>query len=513
MALTVNTNIASLSAQRNLTSSQSALQTSLERLSSGLRINSAKDDAAGLAISARFEAQIRGLDQGARNANDAISLSQTAESALGEVTSNLQRIRELAVQSANATNSASDRSTLQAEVTQLVAEIDRVATASSFNGIKLLDGSFSAQSFQVGANVTDTVTISNIVNARSTALGADKISVGGSTVLGGTSFNSITGGATGVAAKVAAGSNAVIGDTNLVLTSGGASTNNITYAAGSSAAQLATAINSATASTTTGITAAATNTAYLGDFSDLLNGDTVSFVLTTGGSVELGEVTISETISDAGDLSSIVNAINANSTTLGVTASQVTLATGVAVKIDTTDGRDVQISGFLDSTNTGTAKLGADVAFTSAATIGAATNTDSALLVGQVTLTGSKGAITMSGQSGDFDVTSSTKSALSAVSVTTAANASSALSTVDAALDKITSARGDLGAYQNRFESVVANLQVTSENLSASKSRIMDADFAAETAALTKSQILQQSGIAMLAQANSIPQNVLALLQ
>ena len=175
MALTVNTNIASLTAQRNLTGSQSDLATSLERLSSGLRINSAKDDAAGLAISARFEAQIRGLDQGVRNANDAISLSQTAEGALGEVTNNLQRIRELAVQSANATNSASDRATLQAEVTQLVAEIDRVASSSSFNGIKLLDGTFSAQSFQVGANSTDTVTVSNIVNSKSTSLGANQL--------------------------------------------------------------------------------------------------------------------------------------------------------------------------------------------------------------------------------------------------------------------------------------------------------------------------------------------------
>jgi flagellin len=512
MALTVNTNIASLTAQRNLTGSQSDLATSLERLSSGLRINSARDDAAGLAISARFEAQIRGLDQGVRNANDAISLSQTAEGALGEVTSNLQRIRELAVQSANATNSANDRATLQAEVTQLVAEIDRVATASAFNGIKLLDGTFSAQSFQVGANVTDTVTVSNIVNTRSTSLGADTIAVGGSTKLGGTSFNSITGGATAVAAKIAAGANAVIGDTDLVLTSGGASTSNINYAAGSSAAQLATAINSATSSTSTGITASATNTAYLGNFTGLANGDTVAFVLTTGGSVELGEVSISETISDAGDLSSIVNSINANSTTLGVTASQVTLATGVALKIDTTDGRDVQVSGFL-STGADTAKFGGDVAFTSAATLGAAVGTDSANLVGQVTLSGSKGAITMSGQSGDFDVTSSTKSALSALSISTAAAASTALSTIDAALDTINSARGDLGAYQNRFESVVANLQVTSENLSASRSRIMDADFAAETASLTKAQILQQSGIAMLAQANSIPQNVLALLQ
>jgi len=508
MALTVNTNIASLTAQRNLTGSQSDLATSLERLSSGLRINSAKDDAAGLAISARFEAQIRGLDQGVRNANDAISLSQTAEGALGEVTNNLQRIRELAVQSANATNSASDRATLQAEVTQLVAEIDRVATSSSFNGIKLLDGTFSAQSFQVGANASDTVTVSNITNARSTALGADVIAAGGTTFSAGTSFFALT--AATATDDIATGGNAVVGTSDLVLSSGGSSTSAITYAAGSSAAQAATAINSATAATSTGITATATNTAYLGNFTGLANGDTMAFDISSGGSGARTLVSVSQALSDVGDLSSVVNSINASSSTLGITASQVTLATGVAIKLETTDGRDIQISDYLEAG--GTAKLGVDAALTSAATLTSGGN-DSANIVGQLTLTGSKGAITMSGTTSDFDVKTSSKSALSAMKVTSAADATAALSTIDAALDKITSARGDLGAYQNRFESVVANLQVTSENLSSSRSRIMDADFAAETASLTKSQILQQSGIAMLAQANSIPQNVLALLQ
>ena len=159
MALTVNTNITSLTAQRNLTSSQGDLSTSLQRLSSGLRINSAKDDAAGLAISERFTAQIKGLNQGVRNANDGISLAQTAEGALKEVTNNLQRIRELSVQSANATNSSSDRAALQSEVAQLVAEIDRVATKTKFNDITLLDGSFTSKAFQVGANAGETVTV------------------------------------------------------------------------------------------------------------------------------------------------------------------------------------------------------------------------------------------------------------------------------------------------------------------------------------------------------------------
>ncbi|MBL4574104.1 MAG: flagellin, partial [Gammaproteobacteria bacterium] len=173
MAQVINTNVASLNAQRNLNKSQSMLSTSLQRLSSGMRINSAKDDAAGLAISERFTAQIRGLNQAARNSNDGISLAQTAEGALGEVTNNLQRIRELAVQSSNATNSASDRLAMQEEVTQLMAEVERVAIQSNFNGVKLLDGSFSSEVFQVGANVGETITIDSIVDATATGLGLD----------------------------------------------------------------------------------------------------------------------------------------------------------------------------------------------------------------------------------------------------------------------------------------------------------------------------------------------------
>src|SRR5215831_15375821 len=160
MALVINTNVMSLNAQRNITNSSSSLATALQRLSSGLRINSAKDDAAGLAISERFTSQIRGLNQAARNANDGISLAQVAEGALGSVDSNLQRMRELAVQSANSTNSASDRAALQQEVAQLITEIDRVATQTQFNGLNLLDGTFTAQQFQVGANAGQTITIS-----------------------------------------------------------------------------------------------------------------------------------------------------------------------------------------------------------------------------------------------------------------------------------------------------------------------------------------------------------------
>ena len=263
----INTNVASLNAQRNLSESSSSLATSLQRLSSGLRINSAKDDAAGLAISERMTTQIRGLNQAARNANDGISLAQTAEGAMSEVTNNLQRIRELAVQSANATNSASDRAALDAEVQTLIAEIDRVAADTTFNGVQLLDTA-ATLSFQVGANGGETVDVDTV------------------------------------------------------------------------------------------------------DVSGVITGD-----------------------------------------------------------------------------------------------------------------------------------------------ITTAANATTMLASVDTALDTVNGARADLGAAQNRFESIVRSVQTTAENLSASRSRIQDADFAAETANLTRAQILQQAGTAMLAQANAAPQNVLALLQ
>jgi flagellin len=515
MALTINTNVASLTAQRNLTGSQGDLSTSLQRLSSGLRINSAKDDAAGLAISERFSAQIRGLNQGVRNANDAISLAQTAEGALGEVTNNLQRIRELAVQSANATNSASDRATLQAEVSQLIAEIERVATATSFNGIKLLDGTFTAQTFQVGPNSSDTVTLASILNAKTTSLGSNVINVGDGTGV----YDQVE---TEVNAAFTA--NASAGAT-FTITSNNITTANITTAAGSSAAQVAAAINSATSAGSTGVTATASNTAYLGNFQGLAAGDIMAFTIATGGSSGYSSQAITETISDAGDLSSVVQSIN--NAGLGVTASQVTLATGVAIKLESSDGRDIAINDFGYDTSTtssaasGTsitsADLSKDVAMSNAVTLDANTAaagalTDSAVATGQVTLTGSKGAITISAMA-DFDTLTSSKSSLSALSISSASSSQTALQTVDAVLDQVTSARGDLGAYQNRFESVVANLQVTAENLSASRSRIVDADFAAETAALTKAQILQQSGIAMLAQANAIPQNVLALLQ
>jgi flagellin len=382
----INTNVSSLNAQRNLNTSQSSLATSLQRLSSGLRINSAKDDAAGLAISERFTTQIRGINQAARNANDGISLVQTAESALGEVTNNLQRIRELAVQSRNATNSQSDRDAMDLEAQQLMSEINRVASQTSFNGVKLLDGSFANQAFQVGANAGETISVASIANANSTALGTY-------------SRASVTGAAASAFTAVTAGDLTIDGGNgNGAISVGGISAN-------ASATERAGAVRDAVNSVSdqTGVYAV-NDTAT-----------TVTLVSTSGTGI---------TIAHAGATSTLA--------TTGLTAA--TTATATA-------------TGF------------------------------------------------------------------AALDLSSVAGADTAMQSMDAALNAVNTARASLGAYQRRFESVVTNLASASESMTASRSRIQDADFAAETANLTRAQILQQAGTAMLAQANSAPQNVLSLLR
>lgn len=377
----INTNIMSLNAQRNLGASQDMLATSMQRLSTGLRINSAKDDAAGLAISERFTAQIRGLDQAARNANDGISLAQTAEGALEEVTNNLQRIRELAVQSSNASNNNTDRAALQTEVSQLLSEINRVADTTTFNGVNVLDGSFSGAAFQVGANAGETITVSSIVDSNTAALGS--VSQASASVA--------ASGLTGFATAIAAG----------------------------------------------GVT---------------VNG------------VDIGAIAGASSAAErAGQL---VDAINEVSSQTNVGASY-----------------------------------------------------DSA--TGQLTLTGSQNIViagtandaTEAGWANATVATTTTSTGIDTLDISSYAGAQLGIQLVDSSLDTINTARASLGAIQSRFESVVASVQVQSENLSASRSRIQDADFAKETAALTRGQILQQAGTAMLSQANSAPQSVLSLLQ
>lgn len=475
MALTVNTNIASLTAQRNLTGSQNDLSTSLQRLSSGLRINSAKDDAAGLAISERFTAQIRGLNQGVRNANDGISLAQTAEGALKEVTSNLQRIRELAVQSANATNSASDRAALKAEADQLVAEIDRVATNTKFNGINLLNGTFTSQAFQVGADSGETVSISSISSALSSSMGV---------------YNQAVDAVLADAATASTGSNMSINGVSIIasVVDGSGATNS-----DSSAKALVTAINasgvsgvSATADATVLNGNAAVNTGTANETFDLtINGVAIAQVVGTG----VGAV----------DAATLVTNINAQSAATGVTA---VYDTTNGVVMTAADGRNI-------TTTVSTTGLVAEYGMAaSSQQTGSYTITSTA--TGGIAYNGTEAIF---GSTAIDTVLSATGTAISAIDISSASGASTAINSIDAAIATISSTRSDLGSYQSRFESVVANAQTAAENLSASRSRIVDADFAAETAQLTKSQILQQSGIAMLAQANAIPQNVLALLQ
>ncbi len=478
MPAIINTNVASLNAQRNLDSSQNTLATALQRLSSGLRINSAKDDAAGLAIAERFTAQIRGNSQAARNANDGISLAQTAEGDLVQVTNNLQRIRELAVQSANATNSSSDRAALQQEATQLIAEIDRVAANSSFNGVKLLDGSFSLQQFQVGANATanDRITISSIASSRTTALGASFSATVTSSAVNATATN---------------GSNVSLNGVSIIASvSDGVST----VSADASAKAKATAIN---ATTGTGVTATANATAVAGTSQTAAVGT---------GTVTINGVTTA-TITNVGtattDRGSVVSAINAISAATGVIATD-SGSDSTGVTLAAADGRNI-VNSLTSASGT----------FTAASTgLGAATTTFATLTL---TSSGTSG-ITAAGTVaiiGSPTTTASTLTgtAVSAINIGSVAGANTALSSIDAALTTVNSSRANLGAVQNRFASTISSLQTTIENLSASRSRIQDADFAQETAALSRSQILQQAGTAILAQANASANNVLSLLR
>jgi len=481
MSMSINTNLNSLNAQRSSGRVQDNLSTSMARLSSGLRINSAKDDAAGLAISQRMTTQINGLNQAARNANDCISLSQTAEGALGGVSDNLQRIRELAVQAANATNSASDRAALQSEASQLISEVQRVGTQTSFNGINLLDGSFTSKAFQVGANAGETISISSIVDARTSSLGSNTLTADG-TVTG----NVVTGAANGIGAE-----------TDLTVTTTAGTTSAISYAANAGADAIATAIN--TAGANIGVTATASNSTTL---SSLSGPGTITFTL--------GGQAVSAVISDQNDLGSLVSAINGVATTTGITATFTTSSAKNSSTLTTTDGRNIALANFANSTAGNDTVSFGGTTLTEGGTV-------SAVKTGTISLSSSKGAISVANANADVFAAAGTNngsfSSVAAIDLSTANGATSALTVIDAALNQVNSGRADLGAIQNRFSSTISNLQTTSDNVTASRSRITDADFASETANLSRAQVLQQAAIAMVAQANQLPQQVLQLLR
>jgi flagellin len=480
MPVVINTNVLSLNAQRNLSRSDSTLSTALQRLSSGLRINSAKDDAAGLAIANRFTTQIRGLNQAVRNANDGISLAQTAESALDELTNNLQRIRELAVQAANATNSASDRAALDQEVQQRLAEVNRIASQTSFNGQKVLDGSFGAAQFQVGANVGETIGVNLTTGVRADQLGQIATSTGTAV-----SANALTDGSV----TIAVGSASAVAIRASAAGTGAGQTSDSAYAK----------VNAINAAGVSGLTATATNVSS-GTFSTVSSaGGTSTYNLTINGvSIYSGTGNIASGASlTAADVAAQVNLFSSQT---GVSAS----VSGTTFTLTASDGRNVVVTESI-ANGTGTAS-GTGIAGSQEGT-----------LRGTITLSASEN-ITLGGTPADIGFSGVTSIAkdnvtLSSVTVTSVSNANTAIQRTDAALTAVSSLRSQFGAIQNRFESTIANLQAVSENLTASRSRIQDADFAAETAALTKAQILQQAGVAVLAQANASPQVVLGLLK
>ncbi len=396
MAMTINTNVVSINAQRNLGLSGSSLATSMQRLSSGLRVNSAKDDAAGLAIAERMSTQVRGLSVASRNANDGISLAQTAEGALGKVGDMLQRMRELAVQSGNATNSKSDREALQAELSQLRDEVDRVAKTTTFNGQKVLDGSFTGGVFQVGANSGDNITVGALANTKVDELGKS-------------AYGEVTGGLTAATVKTDAQAAISAGDVTITITG---------------------ANNKPAAAVTIAKDANVTEDEALGK---------------------------------------VIAAINTRTADTGVTAFLSDDKTKIELRATENPANGDALSNISISS--------------SIASVDAASFTEA----------GGKG--------------------IDKVNISTQSGAWEALQRIDQAIDKVNSARADLGAIQTRFEKSIENIDIQSENLSAARGRITDADFAKETANLSRTQILQQAGTAMVAQANQLPQQVLSLLK
>jgi flagellin len=483
----INTNVSSLQAQNSLRLNETKLSSSMARLSSGIRINSAKDDAAGLAITTRMTSEIRGLNQAVRNANDGISVAQIAEGALGEVTNILQRLREISVQSANASNNDTDRSFLNTEALQLTDEVMRIGTQTNFNGIKLLDGGFSNKQFQVGSNNGETITFSSIGDSRASALGANSL------VLDGT-VTSVTK----AAGADLTGGNTVGAETNLTLsTANGGTTSAISYSANDDAKAIALAINNAANSI--GIQATATNSATLGTL-----GSSGTIGMTLNGQ------SISAVVNSTTDLTALASAINGQTGNTSITATFANSNDKSVMTLTSADGRDISILNFTNSGATKTASF-------SGVTLTGGAATDSSIKTGTVSLISSKGAITAANANDDVfasaGTVTSTLTSVSGIDISTVANANSALTTIDAALTQVNNTRAGLGGLMNRFEAAISNQNTAITNLSASRSRILDTDYAVETTNLAKAQIIQQAATAMLAQANQSSQSVLALLK
>ncbi|MBI5590628.1 MAG: flagellin [Deltaproteobacteria bacterium] len=624
MALTINTNIASLNAQKNLSRTQNALNKSIGRLSSGLRINSAKDDAAGMAISNRFTTQIRGLDQAVRNANDGISLLQTSEGAMQEVTSILQRMRELAVQASNDTNSVSDRASLQGEMDQLYAEVDRIAGSTQFNGINLVDGSGGSLSFQIGSDSGQSISVSlksvktrdlnlngysklgELNSGRVGALNATGLSINGTAIgaaatatarAGATAINLKTGntGVTAVAYNTYKGAG---GATGIV---SGLTINGDNVAASGNMAELASNINRDVAGVTATLNKDGSLTLSNDTGDDIVVGGTVTnsgltadtyhgyisladdnkepiaitaspgytttdvnkwgFNISTGptsitggqvasnalaaGDLMINGVSVgASTGSSAGDKAAAINLLKSSTGVTATATTEVKLSVDMAkITASTMGATDLNINGSAVNLTAATS-LDAVVTAINAAVKGVVASADAD---GKLVLTASsgldiaivdtdnvmggggttRGSILLTAENGEdvrisgnnvgsagfTEQGGSSEAVGSGLSVMTLKNANNAIDRIDDAIDKVSENRAELGAVQNRLDSTISNLQNASENFSAANGRLMDADFAKETADMSKQQILMQAGVAMLAQAKQLPQQVLQLLQ
>ncbi|MDR6928167.1 flagellin [Pseudomonas sp. BE134] len=480
MALTVNTNLASLSVQNNLNKASGNLQTSMQRLSSGLRINSAKDDAAGLQISNRLTSQINGLGTAIKNAGDGISIAQTAEGAMQESTNILQKMRTLALSSANGSPSAEDRKSNNAEYSALTAELTRIATTTTFGGRNLLDGSFGTTAFQVGANANQTINMT-LGDASASNIGSQQLK----TVAIAPTAAGVTGGA--------------------ITVTGGGQSASITTVTGQSAKTTAAQLNgaigglAATASTEAKFTV---NTAAI--LAAIPGSANFTIKVGSGAAVSMVGVT---------DTAGLAEQLKSNSAKLGISVNYNATTNNLEVKSDT--GENIVLNGGDASAIAGIKIAAKDGAGNYGAAVAAAAGPIQ--VTGAVSLNSTNGySMSGAGVTGLFVAAgtnaASTKITVNNTDVTTAANAQNAIDVISQAIANIDSQRADLGAVQNRFDSTVANLRSISDNSTAARGVIQDVDFAAETAQLTKQQTLQQASTAILSQANQLPASVLKLL-
>ncbi|EMR45105.1 TPA: flagellin [Pseudomonas putida] len=562
MALTVNTNITSLGVQKNLNRASDALGTSMSRLSSGLKINSAKDDAAGLQIANRLTSQIKGLSVATKNANDGISIAQTAEGAMQESTSILQRMRELSLQSANGSNSDDDRTSLQQEFTALTGELTRIANTTTFGGRNILDGSFQNVGFQIGASANETISF-GMTDISATGLKGSfseaKVD-GGATDLSAVVTGAVATGASTFRAAPVTFAPVAAGETVTLTLNGTGVTLDDTDTAATTVAK----INAANTASNTGVTAALDGsgdivmssaatftataaTAGVGGTAGFAAAAVVTSGFDTDISFSINGTTVGATAGQ--DMTDVLAAINAETANTGVAA---TLSTDGRLQLSSTDGKAINLTNGTGAAGQGAlakvglsagtteAKLVADTSIslngtevkfkkgdtldsiissinTASTGVTASKNADNTLnLFSDKNITvadGSQGTgLAALGLTAASTTAITQETTVSNLSITTAAESQKSIQALDAAIAQIDSQRAQLGAVQNRFDSTVANLNSISENSTAARSRVQDADFAAETAELTKQQTLQQASTAILSQANQLPSSVLKLL-